>query len=130
MVLAENDFTMVFGFPGRTTQYLQSSAVEQIMKVNDPAKIAIREKALAVIDGFMRKDEQIKIQYAAKYAGIQNSYKKWQGEVLGLTSTNALGKKKTYEAEFQKRVNANPQWKTQYGTLLGDLEAAYAEIKP
>lgn len=126
----EGDFTMVFGFPGRTTRYLQSSAVEQIMTVNDPAKIAIREKALAVIDGYMRKNEQIKIQYAAKYASIQNAYKKWQGEVLGLTSTNALGKKKTYEAEFQKRVDANPQWKTQYGTLLGDLEAAYTEIKP
>ncbi len=128
--VAEGDFTMVFGFPGRTTQYLQSAAVQQIMEVNDPAKIAIREKALAVIDGYMRKNEQIKIQYAAKYASIQNSYKKWQGEVLGLTSTNALGKKKTYEAEFQKRVNANPEWKTQYGTVLGDIEAAYAEIKP
>ena len=128
--VAEGDFTMVFGFPGRTTQYLHSSAVEQIMNVNDPAKIAIREKALTVIDGYMRKDEQIKIQYAAKYAGIQNSYKKWQGEVLGLTSTNALGKKKTYEAEFQKRVNANPQWKSKYGTLTGDLEAMYVQLKP
>ncbi len=128
--VAEGDFTMVFGFPGRTTQYLHSSAVEQIMNVNDPAKIGIREKALTVIDGYMRKDEQIKIQYAAKYAGIQNSYKKWQGEVLGLTSTNALGKKKTYEAEFQKRVNANPEWKSTYGTLLGDLEAMYVQLKP
>ena len=60
----------------------------------------------------MRKDEQIKIQYAAKYAGISNAWKKWQGEVLGLTRTNAVDKKKKYEAEFQKRVNANPQWKT------------------
>jgi uncharacterized protein (DUF4415 family) len=128
--LAEKDFTMVFGFPGRTTEYLPGVAVEQIMKVNDPAKIAIRDKALAVIDGFMRKDEQIKIQYAAKYAGIQNAYKKWQGEVLGLTSTGAVEKKKTYEAEFQKRVNTNPLWKAQYGTVLVDLEAAYAEIKP
>ena len=128
--VAENDFTLVFGFPGRTAQYLQSTAVQQIMEVNDPAKIAIREKALAVIDGYMRKDEQIKIQYASKYAGIQNSDKKWQGEVLGLTRTNAIGKKKTYEAEFQKRVNANPEWKAKYGTLLGDLEAAYTEIKP
>ena len=59
----------------------------------------------------MRKDEQIKIQYAAKYASISNAWKKWQGEVLGLTRTNAVEKKKTYEAEFQKRVNANPQWK-------------------
>jgi Peptidase S46 len=125
----EGDFTMVFGFPGRTNEYLHSSAVEQIMKVNDPAKIAIREKALNVIDGFMRKEEQIKIQYASKYAGIQNSYKKWQGEVLGLTKTDAVGKKKKYEAEFQKRVDANPQWKTEYGNLLNELVLAYEEIK-
>jgi len=126
--MKEGDFTLVFGFPGRTTQYLHSAAVEQIVKVNDPAKIAIRDKALGVIDGFMRRDEQIKIQYAAKYASISNAWKKWQGEVLGLTSTNAVAKKKAYEAEFQKRVNANPAFKEQYGTLLGDLESAYGEL--
>src|SRR5215204_739471 len=126
----QGDFTMVFGFPGRTTEYLPASAVEQIITVNDPAKISIREKALNVIDGFMRKDEQIKIQYASKYAGIQNAYKKWQGEVLGLTRTDALSKKKAYELEFQKRVLANPQWKTKYGTVVQDLHNAYAEIKP
>ncbi len=127
--VTEGDFTMVFGFPGRTTEYLHSSAVDQIMQVNDPAKIAIRDKALGVIDGFMRKDEQIKIQYAAKYAGISNSWKKWQGEVLGLTSTNAVDKKKRYEADFQKRVDANPQWKTSYGKVLKELETNYAELK-
>lgn len=126
----QNDFTMVFGFPGRTMEYLHSAAVEQTMNVNDPAKIAIRDKALAVIDGFMRKDEGIKIQYAAKYASISNAWKKWQGEVLGLKRTGAVDKKKAYEAEFQKRVNGNPQWKTAYGSLLQDLGAAYEELKP
>ena len=57
--------------------------MEQILTINDPAKIAIRDKALAVIDGFMRKDEQIKIQYAAKYASMSNSWKKWKGEIPG-----------------------------------------------
>lgn len=128
--VSEGDFTMVFGFPGRTMQYLYSAAVDQIMTVNDPAKIAIREKALAVIDGFMRRDEKIKIQYAAKYAGIQNSYKKWQGEVLGLSSTNAVAKKQAYETEFQKRIKVNPQWKSKYGTLLQDLGVLYTEFKP
>ena len=127
--IAENDFTMVFGFPGRTTEYLYSGAVEQIRTVNDPAKIAIRDKALKIIDGFMRKDEGIKIQYAAKYASIQNAYKKWQGEVLGLTRTDAVGKKKMQEAEFQKRVDANPALKEKYGNLLQDLNSAYTEIK-
>jgi hypothetical protein len=126
----EGDFTMVFGFPGRTTEYLPAVAVQQIMEVNDPAKIAIRDKALAVIDGFMRKDEQIKIQYAEKYANIANAWKKWQGEVLGLTTSRAVDKKKMYEAEFQKRVDANPQWQSRYGNLLNDLEAAYNEFRP
>jgi hypothetical protein len=128
--VAENDFTMIFGFPGRTTEYLPGAAVQQIVEVNDPAKIAIRDKALAVIDGFMRGDEQIKIQYAEKYALISNAWKKWQGEILGLTKTNAEDKKKMYEAEFQKRVSANPQWNTQYGNVLADLAAAYEELKP
>ncbi len=127
--VAENDFTMVFGFPGKTTEYLHSEAVDQIVKINDPVKVGIRNKALTIIDGFMRKNEQIKIQYAAKYATMSNPWKKWQGEVLGLTRTNAVAKKKIYEAEFQKRVNANPAWKEKYGNVLNDLQAAYNEIK-
>ncbi len=126
----EGDFTLVFGFPGRTMEYLHSSAVQQTIEVNDPTKISIRDKALTIIDGYMRKDEQIKIQYAAKYASVSNSWKKWQGEILGLTRTGAYEKKKAYEAEFQRRVNANAGWKIQYRTLLGDLEGAYAELKP
>lgn len=127
---AKGDFTMVFGFPGRTTQYLPAVAVKQIVEVNDPTKIAIRDKALAVIDGFMRADEQIKIQYAAKYAGISNAWKKWQGEVLGLNRTDGVGKKKKYEEEFNSLVQANPQWKQLYGALLGDLDQAYARLNP
>jgi len=127
---AANDFTMVFGFPGRTTQYLPAAAVEQIVTVNDPTKIAIRDRALAVIDGFMRKDEATRIQYASKYAGIQNAYKKWQGEVLGITRTAGVEKKRKYEAEFMKRVQTNPAWKAQYATVLDELNAAYAAFRP
>ena len=128
--VAEKDFTMVFGFPGRTMEYLHSSAVQQTVLVNDPAKISVRDRALAVLGGYMRKDEQIKIQYAAKYASISNAWKKWRGEVLGLTRTNAVAKKKAYEAEFKRRVDANPQWKAKYGSVLGDLQAAYASLEP
>jgi len=128
--MEKNDFTMVFGFPGRTMEYLPSVAVEQIVTSNNPAKIAIRDRALFVMDEAMRKDEGTKIQYASKYASIQNSHKKWQGEVLGITRTKAVDKKKAYEAEFLKRVNANPKWKAQYGNLLNELNSLYAEYGP
>ena len=128
--MKDGDFTMVFGFPGRTTQYLSAAAVKQVMQVSDPTKIAIRAKALQVLNSFMRKDEHIKIQYAAKYASIENYYKKWQGEVLGLTSSNAVQKKNNLENAFMQKVNANPAWKENYGNLLTDLSKAYDDIEP
>jgi hypothetical protein len=127
--MKEGDFTMVFGFPGRTTEYLPSEAVNQIMTVNDPTKISIRDKALAVIDRYMRSDEAIKIQYASKYASISNAWKKWQGEVLGLTNTNAVGKKQKYEAEYTRLLNNNPALKANYGTVLDQLNDGYKKIK-
>lgn len=128
--IKENDFTMVFGFPGRTTEYLPSEAVEQIMTVNDPAKIMVRDKALAILNRYMRADEAIKIQYSSKYAGIANAWKKWQGEVLGLTRTGGVEKKKQYETVFLKRVNDNAALKARYDNVLPNLINAYKEIKP
>ncbi len=127
----EGDFTMVFGFPGTTNEYLHSSAIEQIVRLSDPAKIAIRTKALGILDGFMRKDEGIKIQYAHKYANvIANHWKKWQGEVLGLTKTNAVAKRQELESSFEKIVLSRPEYNLAYVDLLKNLKQAYADIEP
>ena len=126
----QDDFTMVFGFPGRTTEYLPSAAVRQIVDVLDPARITIRDHALAVIDKYMRQDEQIKIQYASKYAGISNAWKKWQGEVLGLKRTDGVGKKQIFESIFKKRVETNPILKTRYSGLVDSINQAYETIEP
>jgi hypothetical protein len=126
----EGDFTMVFGFPGRTTQYLPSNAVQQTGAVLNPVKIAIRDAALKTMRNFMQADEQIKIQYAAKYSGIANAWKKWIGESQGLAATDAVGKKRKYEAEFMKRINAKPALKAKYGTVLQQLNQLYTDIEP
>ena len=125
----ENDFTMVFGFPGKTTEYLPSAAVAQIMNVTDPAKVSIRAKALGIMDEYMRNSEEIKIQYATKYAKMENYHKKWSGEMMGLKISDAVGKKIVYEKEFQKRVDANNDWKNKYGTLLTELNATHKQIE-
>jgi hypothetical protein len=124
----ENDFTMVFGYPGRTTEYLPAVAVEQIVNVLDPARIEIRDAALKVEDGFMRKDQQIKIQYAAKYASIANYWKKWIGEVQGLKKSNAVAVKREYEKNFTQWVNKAGK-QAQYGNLLPEFEKNYKDIE-
>ena len=126
--IKENDFTMVMGYPGRTQEYLPSFAVEQIMYTLNPAKIEVREAALKVQDGFMRKDNAIKIQYASKYAGVANYWKKWIGETKGLKKSNAIAIKQQFEKDFQEKV-IKAEKQAAYGNLLNDFEKNYSEIK-
>ncbi len=126
--IKENDFTMVMGYPGRTQEYLPSFAVEQIVNDLNPAKIEIRDAALKVQDGFMRKDQAIKIQYASKYASVANYWKKWIGESKGLKKSNAVAIKQKFETDFMKRV-AKAGKQSEYGNLLSEFEKNYAAIK-
>jgi Peptidase S46 len=126
--ISENDFTLVMGYPGRTQEYLPSFAVNQIVETFNPAKIELRDEALKVQDGFMRKDNAIKIQYASKYAGVANYWKKWIGETQGLKKSNAVLLKQNEEKAFsEKVVKANKQ--AEYGNLLADFEKNYNELK-
>ena len=124
----EDDFTMVFGYPGKTNEYLPAVAIEQIVKELNPAKIEIRDNALKVADGFMRKDNAIKIQYASKYASIANYWKKWIGETQGLTKSNAVEIKRKQEVVFQEKVGKAGK-QAEYGNLLTDFKKNYSEIK-
>ncbi|WP_438965957.1 S46 family peptidase [Flavobacterium sp.] len=126
--IKENDFTMVMGYPGRTQEYLPSFAVEQIINDLNPAKIEIRDAALKVQDGFMRKDQAIKIQYASKYAGVANYWKKWIGESKGLKKSNAVAIKQKFEVDFNNRV-AKAGKQAEFGNLLSEFEKNYTEIK-
>ena len=125
----QDDFTLVYGYPGSTQEYLPSFAVEQIINDLNPAKIEIRDKALKVTDGFMRQDQAIKIQYASKFAGIANYWKKWIGESQGLKKSNAVTVKKSFEQEFLKRAKKENKM-NEYGNLLPQFEKIYKDITP
>ena len=119
----EDDFTFVFGFPGRTTEYLPAVAVEKIMTEIDPAMISVRDVTLKTLDEKMRVDNATRIKYASKYARISNAWKKWQGEIEGLKKSNAVGKKQQYE---QSLISKNPAIKT----TIDGLNKLYNEQAP
>ncbi len=123
--VSENDFTLVYGFPGSTNEYLPAVAIDQIVHVINPAKIEVREEALQIVDKFMRQDEKIKIQYSSKYARIANYWKKWIGENQGIEKSKAIYHKQFKEKEFKKKVKNNPE----YNNLLPEFSKLYKEIK-
>ena len=126
--IEENDFTMVYGFPGRTTEYLSSFAVNMIMNESDPAKVKIRETRLGIWDADMKANDKVRIQYSAKHASLANYWKKWDGEIKGLKTADAINKKKLFEQDFLLKVNTDDDAKGKYGNLFSDFEKMYAEI--
>jgi len=123
-----NDFTLVFGYPGRTQEYLPSQAIKQIMEQGDPDKIKIRDLKLSLLSADMNKDPGVRIQYASKYANTSNAWKKWQGEVKGLKRLNAIESKQKFESEFKNWIDANPERKVRYGEVLPNFEKLYSQV--
>jgi hypothetical protein len=128
----EGDFTMVFGFPGRTEQYLTSDAVTHVIERLNPMRIAMRDASLKIINAARASSDALRIAYAPKQSSISNAWKKWEGQTTGLVELNAVQQKLDLESEFQSRTLAlsrsvpelsNPK----FLTAIDKIQAANAD---
>ena len=128
---AENgDFTMVYGFPGKTQEYLTSYAVDLLMNQQDPIRVKLRETRLNIMEVDMKKNDTIRLMYTNRYAGVANGYKKWTGEMIGLKKSDASNKKKAFESKFLNLILNDPNKKEKYTNLLKQFEKIYSDYAP
>ncbi len=126
----KGDFTMVFGYPGSTEEYLPSYAVKMLMEVQNPNRINIRQAKIDIMSKYMNADAGVRIQYADKYAGVSNYWKKWIGENRGLKRLNAIEKKQEFEKNITEWINDNTERKEKYGKLLDEYKVIYEKLSP
>ena len=116
----EGDYTMIMGYPGRTTRFQTSPELKFQIEQND-IRIAARTIRQDVMLEDMLADPKVKIQYASKYSGSSNGWKKWQGMKLAFDKLDIIGRAEQEEAEFTKWVNAKKKRQEKYGTAVQDL---------
>ena len=119
----EGDYTMIMGYPGRTTRFQTSPELKHQIEQND-IRIAARTIRQDVLLEDMLADPKVKIQYASKYSSSSNGWKKWQGMKLAFEKLDIVGRAEQEEADFQAWVDANGKRKAKYGTVVADLAAA------
>jgi len=124
----ENEFSWIFGYPGRTNQYLTSFAVQQLIETEYPIAIAARTKRLNIIKAAMEQEPKTRIQYTAKAASIANAWKRWQGEISGINRISGIAKKETFEKEFQNWADTYNDG--EHKNLLEQLKVAYEDLEP
>jgi hypothetical protein len=127
--LKEGDFTMVFGYPGSTSEYVPSYHIDMVKNFINPKMIAIRTKKIEIMEDAMNTDPLIRIQYSAKKAGLANSWKKWIGESQGLDKMGTIAVKEAFENKLTEWINADKSRISKYGNLLPGYKKLYLQLR-
>ncbi len=125
----EEDFTFVFGYPARTSEYLPSHAVKLITEVANPHKVNLRGTRLAIFKKYANSDPKVRIQYADKDASVANGWKKMIGESKGIRRQDGIGQKQMLEEEFMRWAKADPAFSKAYGGLMPAFETNYQQLE-
>ena len=124
----EGDFTFVFGYPARTNEYLPSVAVNQEANVIYPVVVDLRTQILDIYNKYQEKDAKVRIQYAAKHAGLGNGWKKWMGVIEGIRNFKGIEKKKAFETAYNEWCQETRS-RMKYMHALRDFTPIYEEYE-
>ena len=119
----EGDFTMIMGYPGRTTRFQTSPELKFQLEQND-IRIAARTIRQNVLLEDMLADPKVKIQYASKYSSSSNGWKKWQGMKVAFRRLDIIGRAEKEESRFQKWVESDKKRQAKYVYAMSDIANA------
>ncbi|MBK9292178.1 MAG: S46 family peptidase [Bacteroidetes bacterium] len=128
--VTEGDFTFVFGYPGRTSQYLPAAAVKLITEVSNPQRVMLRGTRLEIFKHYSQSDPLVRIQYAVKDARVANAWKKMMGETKGIRRLNGIERKQELETRFVQWASDNTELQQKYGGIVGAFNQNYSLLEP
>ncbi|MCW3462319.1 S46 family peptidase [Chitinophaga nivalis] len=122
----ENDYAMIFGYPGGTNRYETSYGVKLKTSIESPSLVNLRDVRLKAMLEEMKKDPAVKLQLASSYATIANYWKFFDGETKQLEKHGVLADKQKQEAAFSTWAQQKPE----YASVMKDYEQAYKAWTP
>ena len=125
----EGSPAMIMGYPGTTNRFMTASELGETSERNDVA-IKVRTVRQDVLMADMQADPKIMIQYASKYAGSSNGWKKWIGMNETFAKLGVQDRRAAEEKAFTEWVNAGGQERIdRYGSALKNIDEAVAGRK-
>jgi len=122
----ENDFAMIWGYPGGTNRYESADGIKLATDINNPTLVKLRDMRLKYMFEEMKKDPAIKLKLASSYAGIANYWKFYDGETKQLLKYDVYGQKLNAEKKFMEWAKG----KKEYENIFTDWSKAYDAWRP
>ena len=127
---AQNDFTMIMGFPGMTNRYLSSFALKEIMEVQNPTNLSIFKIVTDAQREEMNKNDSVRILLSSDYASIENSVLLFGGQQIGMKKNDVVGVKQKEEEAFSAWLELQgDSIRGIYGKVLKDLQKDYEQVR-
>ena len=120
----EGDPTMIMGYPGRTNRFMTRSELVEQRDLSNAIAIKLRGIRQEVLMADMEADPKIMIQYASKYSGSSNGWKKWIGMNETFAKLDVEERRAEEEAKFTEWVNQSPKRIAKYGKALEKVNTA------
>ncbi len=117
----ENDFAMIWGYPGSTNRYMTSYEIENTLQNINPAIYKAGSYMLPVMKKHMDSDPAVNLMYASDYASMMNMWKNKQGESRGLKRLKVFDKKRSIENRLQDWIEEGGEKTSQYKDVIKDL---------
>ena len=118
----EGDFAFIMGYPGRTQRFQTASQLEDMVETNN-LRVEARTVLQDVMWAEMMADPVVRLQYANKFAGSANGWKKWQGEDLAFKKLNIIGRQQQKEADLTKWINKKNSRKKAWGDAIETIDS-------
>ena len=118
----EGDFAMIMGYPGSTQRFQTAAQLKDMLATND-VRIDARGVRQDVLWQAMRADDKVGLQYASKYSGSSNGWKKWIGEREAFEALDIIGREEQKERDLTAWINADPARQAAYGGAIDRIAA-------
>jgi hypothetical protein len=123
----ESDFAFILGYPGTTFRHQPSQFFEYHQKYQLAFTSEVYDWQISKMEEIGKQDKQWGINYSARIKTLANVAKNYKGKIQGFRRIPLVQNKKKEEQEIQQFINADPQLQAQYGSLLKNIDAIYAE---
>ena len=125
--LAEGDLVFVAGYPGHTSLLAPAVEMRQTERVIYPEQLAMFDAYLAMFAALSNGDPEVAIKATGRRRGFDNYRTKHLGELEGMKRGQLLAKKEAEDQALQAFISSDPKRSAAYGSVLSDIERAYAE---
>ena len=124
--IKDNDFAMIYGYPGGTNRYETSYGIKLKNEIENPSLVNLRDLRLKLMHEQMIKDPAVKLKLASNYASVANYWKFFDGETKQLIKFHTLDQKQAYENTFAAWAKGKPA----YENIFSDYAKNYAAWTP